>query len=217
MMAGEALPVRLCRLLLGVLALVAVARQFFEEAWLPEFSAANFFSYFTILSNIAAGTLLIRLGVAPRRGGARLIEWVRGGMTVYMATTGVVFAVLLDNGELGLTLPWVNTVMHRIIPIVLFLDWVLVRPRARVAYWRAVTWVAVPLLYAVYALARGAITGWFPYPFLRPEQVGGVAGVALHLSGMAGGILVASLLVAWLGNVRAPDTAARLSRTEATA
>lgn len=202
MLSSGAWIVRLARMLLGALAVVAVGRQFFAEVGLDDFSPVNFFSYFTILSNIATGLLLFRLGAAPGRGNRAVLEWLRGGMTVYMATTGVVFALLLDDGDLGLTLPWVNTVMHRVIPLVMLVDWLLVRPRARVAYGRAVVWLTVPLVYVAYALGRGAVTGWFPYPFLRPEEVGGVDGVLLHLVAMAVGIAAVSLLVAWMGNSR---------------
>ncbi|WP_019853368.1 Pr6Pr family membrane protein [Actinopolyspora mortivallis] len=202
MMSSGGWFVRLARVLLGALAIVAVGRQFLVEVWLPGFSPVNFFSYFTILSNIAAGLLLVRLGVAPGLGNRVWLEWLRGGMTVYMATTGIVFALLLDDGDLGLTLPWVNTVMHRVVPVVMFLDWLVVRPRARVGYGRALSWLFVPLAYVTYALVRGAVTGWFPYPFLRPEAVGGIDGVLLHLLFMALGIAAAAVLVAWLGNVR---------------
>ncbi|WP_244515622.1 Pr6Pr family membrane protein [Actinopolyspora xinjiangensis] len=202
MLSSRAWPVRLLRILFGALAVTAVGRQFLAEVGLPQFSPVNFFSYFTILSNIAAGVLLLRLGAAPGRDGHAVLEWWRGGMTVYMATTGIVFALLLDDGDLGLTLPWVNTVMHRVIPAVMFVDWMLVRPRARVGYGRALAWLAVPLVYVTYALVRGAVTGWFPYPFLRPGGAGGVDGVVLHLVVMALGIALAAMLVAWLGNIR---------------
>ncbi|SFT76066.1 FAR-17a/AIG1-like protein [Actinopolyspora lacussalsi subsp. righensis] len=199
MLSSRAWPVRLPRILLGALAVIAVGRQFAADLALPDFSPVNFFSYFTILSNIAAGALLIRLGAAPGRDGRAVLEWLRGGMTVYMATTGTVFALLLDGGD---SLPWVNTVMHHVMPVVMFVDWLLVRPRARIRYTSAFAWLTFPLVYVVYSLVRGAVTGWFPYPFLRPGTTGGVDGVALYLVVMTICIALAAMLVAWLGNIR---------------
>ncbi|MDR7302966.1 Pr6Pr family membrane protein [Haloactinomyces albus] len=202
MLASEVWPVRLLRLLFGGLAVLAVGAQFGREVVLPGFSPVNFFSYFTILSNSAAGLFLIGLALAPGRNRARLAEWLRGAMTVYLATTGIVYAVLLDTGELGLTLPWVNAVLHRVIPIVLFVDWLAVCPQCRVDYGKALAWIGVPMLYLVYSLTRGVVVDWYPYPFLQPVEVGGPAGVLLHILGIAVGIAAVSLLVAWAGNVR---------------
>ncbi len=107
--------------------------NFFYHAGGPHFCAANFFSYFTNLSNVGASVLLLGLALAPNTfesEGSR--AWLRGGATVYMATTGVVYALLLDgtSGGSDPSLPWVNTVVHRIMPLVLVLDWLLVRPGA---------------------------------------------------------------------------------------
>lgn len=207
-LASEVWTVRLFRLLCGGLAVLAVGAQFGREVVLPGFSPVNFFSYFTILSNSVAGLFLIGLALVPGRSRPRLGEWLRGAMTVYLATTGIVYAVLLDTGELGLTLPWVNAVLHRVIPIVLLVDWLVVRPQRRVDYGKALAWIGIPMLYLVYSFVRGAVVGWYPYPFLQPAEVGGVVGMLIHILGIAVGIAVASLLVAWVGNARVRSTEA---------
>lgn len=203
MLRSDSRVVRLVRLVLAGLALAAVATQFTHEVTLPGFSAVNFFSYFTILSNIAAGVTLVGLALVPvpRRTGA--VEGLRGALTVYLATTGLVFALLLADGDPGLTLPWVNNVTHRVMPLALLLDWLLVRQRGQVRYSRALLWLAAPIAYLGYSFARGAVVGWYPYPFLRPELVGGVDGVVVRLGVMAVCVAVGSLLVAWFGNARA--------------
>ncbi|RCW42886.1 hypothetical protein DFQ14_108146 [Halopolyspora algeriensis] len=208
MLASWIWPVRAVRLLLGGLALLAVGTQFTHEATLPGFSPVNFFSYFTILSNIAVGLLLVALGALPGTRHPRL-EWVRAAMVVYMATTGLVYAILLDTGDPGLTLPWVNTVLHRVMPAALFVDWLVIRPQRHLGYGKALAWSGVPVLYLAYSLVRGAVIGWYPYPFLQPVEVGGVAGMLVHILGIAAGIAAASLLVAWLGNVRVQSTQMR--------
>jgi hypothetical protein len=44
-----------------------------------------------------------------------------------------------------------------------------------------------------YVILRGADTGWYPYPFLNPGNVGGYGGVATYACGIA----VAFVLAAW--------------------
>lgn len=202
MLTPDAWFVRLARLVLGGLALAAVATQFAHEVVLPEFSAVNFFSYFTILSNIAAGLSLVTLALLPLPRRAGFAEGLRGALTVYLATTGLVFAVLLADGDPGLTLPWVNTVTHRVLPIALLVDWLLVRARCRVPYRMSLVWPVAPLVYIGYSLVRGYAVGWYPYPFLQPQLVGGVDGVVLRLGVMAVCVVAGSLLVALLGNAR---------------
>lgn len=113
-----------------------------------------------------------------------------------MSVTGVVYGLLLNGyqQELQTTIPWVNTVVHQLMPLVLIVDWLLDPPRDRLTIRRALIWLAYPLLYAAYSLIRGPIAGWYPYPFLNPDHVGGYAIVALYCIGIA----VGTLLFTWL-------------------
>ncbi len=97
----------------------------------PGARPANFFSFFTIQSNLVAAVALLVVGLRASRPRSLRLEALRGASTLYMAITGVVFAVLLSNiqEDLQLTLPWVNTVLHQVMPIVLVLDWLLDPPR----------------------------------------------------------------------------------------
>jgi hypothetical protein len=64
--------------------------------------------------------LLVGGAAAPRsRGWA----WIRGAVTFLMVVTGIVYAALLANEEVGLTAAWVDAVLHQVIPAVLLADW----------------------------------------------------------------------------------------------
>lgn len=41
-------------------------------------------------------------------------------------------------------------------------------------------WLIIPLLYSGYSIIRGAISGWYPYPFFNPAQSGSYGGVARY-------------------------------------
>lgn len=188
---------RIYRALFAMLALVAIAWQFSRGGTGPGARAANFFSYFTIEGNLFAAVVFLwgASGDADRRP-ASVVSLVRGAAVLYMSVTGVVYGLLLDGyqQELQTTLPWVNTVVHQVMPLVLVADWLLDPPRGRLTVRRALIWLAYPLLYAAYSLIRGPIADWYPYPFLDPDRVGGYGVVALYCVGIALG----TLLFAWL-------------------
>ncbi len=60
------------------------------------------------------------------------------------------------------------------------LDWLLAPPTVAIPLWRSVVWLAYPIVWTAYTLARGALVGWYPYPFLDPSN-GGYASVALYV------------------------------------
>jgi hypothetical protein len=164
-----------------VFALLAFGAVVTEIATLVErgrFAPVNFFSYFTVLSNVFAAAVLgwsaCQTKPSPR------LDWLRGAATLYMATTGLVFAVLLSGikGAAFTAVPWDNLVLHYMMPIVLVVDWLLYPPRRRIAFRRALGWLVFPFVYVAYSLVRGHATGWYPYPFLNPDKHG-YAGVAV--------------------------------------
>ena len=113
-----------------------------------------------------------------------------------MMTTGVVYGVLLaDTAGREITyVGWADTVVHRIMPIVIVTDWLIASPRTRLTLRAGLIWLSYPVLFLAYSLIRGPIVAWYPYPFLTPARVGGYAGVALY----AVGIALFILLVTWL-------------------
>jgi hypothetical protein len=166
----------------------------------------NFFSFFTIESNLMGIVVLLVGGAADPR--SRGWAWVRGAVTFYMVVTGIVYAALLANAEVGLTAVWVNSAMHQVIPAVLLLDWLCFPPWPSRAEggrgWSALAWLAFPLLYLAYSLSRGAAVDWYPYPFLDPRHPGGGYGrVALYCVVLAVLMALLALVVAAIGRWRA--------------
>lgn len=183
----------LARCAFGVLTLAAIGRQYAIHVS-AGYSVVNFFSYFTNLANLfAAGVLL--WGTARAWSGRRpsmAHERLRSMAVVYMTVVGVVFSVLLRDVDLGALLPWINVLLHYVMPVVVVADWML---RPGLAPTGARDWLlvpALPLLYVVYVLLRGALVGWYPYPFLNP-RLGGYASVMVHVAA----IVALFLLTQW--------------------
>lgn len=192
------------RLVFGLLVLVAIVYQLIYSSAKVDFSLANFFSYFTIQSNIIAALVFIKLALKPGLASNSRMVWLRGAAALYMVTTGTVYELILAPAEanLQLTLPWVNTVLHQLMPIVAFVDWCLYPAKLSLAKFKAVgLWLLYPLVYVAYTLVRGYHTGWYPYPFLNPG-VQGYSGVARWCLVIAIGIGLVGLALASIAQFR---------------
>jgi hypothetical protein len=142
------------------------------------FAAGNFFSYFTVESNTLAVVSLVLVAFAGVTGAtSRGLDFFRGAVAFCMTTVILIFIVLLSGysaSELT-AVPWDNTVLHYLMPIVIMLDWLLDGPRNGITFRAARFWLAIPLLYLAYSLIRGPIADWYPYPFMDPSTHGYLA------------------------------------------
>jgi hypothetical protein len=192
------------RLGFGTLALSALTYQFLLAAQKPGFNPVNFFSFFTNLSNILGAVVLIACALSARFARTKPGDLLRGAATVYLAVTFVVYWLLLNEitESLGIVVPWVNLVVHTIMPIVMLVDWLLNPPGGRLAWRSTGWWLAFPLIYFGYSVVRGASVGWYPYPFLNPALVGGLVGVAAYAAAMTLAFAGASAIMMWIAQPR---------------
>ncbi len=191
----------LWRLIRGATALVAIVAIVVQAKTLADagvLDVVNFFSYFTIQSNLIGVAVLLVLAAQGSRHRPAGLEGLRGAATVYLTVTYVVVVALLKGVDVGLQLPWVDVALHELTPVVIVLDWLIDPPSVPIGWRRSLGWLLYPLAWLVYTLVRGAIVGWYPYPFLNPAN-GGYGQVAVTTVV----ILVASAAVctfyAWLG------------------
>ncbi len=190
-----AIPQRLARRILGVfrvliavVEVVALVGNFEYVLGFRFFATANFFSYFTVQSAMAA---VVTLGIAA--GYALLAPddppWLgilRTVVTAYLLVSGIVFALIVSQASTRayrVDVPWSDTLLHFVVPALALIAWttdsiLAVNPPVP---WSTVGWVLVyPSLWLSYTLMRGAAVGWYPYFFLDEAQVGGPLGVAAY-------------------------------------
>lgn len=198
MMTAGAAPlwIRILRFAFAVLGIVALV-------WIPlrnigesGFSSANYFSYFTIESNVL-GVIVLLIG-AVRDPRDRRWQMVRGAATLYLLITGVVYAVLLAKVDVMLTDRWINDVLHSILPIVMVLDWILVPVTLGITRALIGSWLIYPAIYGAYTLIRGPIVDWYPYPFLDPRDQGYIS-LSIGLVILTGVFALLAVAVAALG------------------
>ena len=163
------------RLFFAALTLAAVGAQLGLGLRRETFSVVNFFSFFTIESNLLAALVFVITGVtALRSTGRNRFALLRGLATLAMTMTGVIYFLLLRGLEASLQtpVPWVNTVLHYVMPLAVLADWFVAPPGRSVRFGEALRWVLFPAAYVAYGLIRGALTGWYPYPFLNASEQG---------------------------------------------
>jgi hypothetical protein len=179
---------------------------------------ANFFSFFTILSNTASAVILATAAIWYLSQGRRAkveprwLAFLLAAVTTYMIVTGIVYNTLLRGIALepGSIVPWSNEILHLIGPLFLLLD-LFLGPFRRALPWRTVLGIVVfPLLWVAYTLLRAPFiinpgTGdpyWYPYPFLNPNNPGGWGSVVVYVIVIAAAIIAVALLVVWVGRRR---------------
>ena len=182
------------RLTLGLLVFGAIGWQFKIHVGLG-FPAINFFSYFTNLSNLFAASAFVAGGLRGFGGrkSAAGFDQVRFVSLVNMVIVGIVFSLLLRNVDLGSLLPWINVLLHYVMPCVVVIDWFVDPPATRLENSVLVRIAVIPALYLAYVLIRGSSTGWYPYPFMNPGVVAGYGAVAMYSVGIA----VTFVVVGW--------------------
>lgn len=176
---------RVAGLLIALLACMGLALQLgilLGGAWAKGHSgwgaAANFFSYFTILSNLLVAVSFAVPGAFWRS--AR----TRGGVTLYIAVVGLVYEGVLrrlwhPEGAQFIA----DLLLHDAVPLTVVAHWLFLRERGALRWRDPLAWLAYPAAYLVYALLRGATTGWWAYPFIDASALG-YARVLLNAAGL---------------------------------
>ena len=127
----------------------------------------RFLGFFTILTNI--GAAVVATAVASGR-----LEGLGGARARLMAATSTLLVGLVYS--VALRALWNPTGLQKVADVALHdgtpLLWLalwLLAPHSRLD-WREIGWALLPpLLYVVYAVARGSIEGWYAYWFLNPS------------------------------------------------
>ncbi|HEX4020186.1 MAG TPA: Pr6Pr family membrane protein [Acidobacteriaceae bacterium] len=168
----------------------------------PLFGAVvNYFSFFTILTNLLVAVVLsspfVLSGTTAGRFFAR--PTVLAGTAVYIAIVGATYFLLLRHlwNPQGLD-HLADVLLHDVVPVTYVLYWLIFVPKAALRWKHALLWLVYPAVYMVYTVAHGAITGWYPYPFIDVAVLG-YSHALNNAAGMLLAFLGAGLLVVVIG------------------
>lgn len=144
-----------------------------ESLWL---GVVNFFSFFTILTNIGVAKAVSLPLVLPDSRVGRFFRSpiVLGALAVYIFIVGMIYLLVLRKiwDPEGLQL-WADVALHYVTPVLFLLYWFIFVPKKQLKWWDSLVWLVPPFLYVVYSLVRGSFTGYYPYPFLDVGEIGG--------------------------------------------
>lgn len=139
------------------------------------FRTVNFFSYFTILSNILVALIATATALAPRSAIGRILmrPGVAGAAMLYISITGLIYFLVLRHlwQPEGLQF-WVDAIEHYAVPILFFAFWLFAVIKGRLTFDVVPKVLAFPLLFAAYTLIRGPFANWYPYPFIDAGELG---------------------------------------------
>lgn len=164
----------------------------------PQYYGWNLFSYFTIESNLIMVVVLLLAVVATWTGKplGRWYTYLRTATLVYMIITAIVYQVLLADPTLPFD--WHNFAMHRLAPLFMVVWWLIWPGQRPISASQANMLLIFPLIWILYTLIRAAILDWYPYPFLDPNQAGGLVGVLSYVLAISTGFIIVSQIVAWV-------------------
>jgi hypothetical protein len=162
-------------------------------------------SFFTIQSNILSGVTSAQLARNPNRDGP-VWRAVRLASLFGSTVTGIVYSTVL--AKVHEPHRWreasTNNVFHYVVPIMMALGWLLFGPRPRIEVRTTALAMLWPVAGIVYILIYGAITKWYPYPFLD-VTTHGYGRVIVNAVAVVAVLFVVTGLY-WLGDRRLPAT-----------
>lgn len=166
-------------------------------------AAWRFIAFFTILTNI--GTAMVATAIAFGSAG-----WLARPRARFIAATSITLVGLIYS--LWLRATWdpqglqklADHALHDAVPVLFLGAWV--AGLHEQLKWRDTLWALVPpALYAVYALARGAVDGFYAYWFLNPatQPPGEMAvSIAILLAVVAFIATVLNAIDHWIDDVK---------------
>ena len=159
----------------------------------------NFFSYFTILTNLLVAASLTCVLLIPNTKFGRLFSLLTAqtGVALYIAIVAIVANTLLV-GLVDLSgIEWVlDKMLHVVNPILYLVFWWFFRTKGTLHLHDGIYWLVYPVLYLVYTMIRGAVLHWYPYPFLNADKLG-YGRVSLNIGVMLLVFLAAGLLLVY--------------------
>jgi len=197
------------KLFAGVLSIVAWAAVILQFRLMIENPVApfnelvvRFFSYFTILSNVAVATFTGALFLS-RKNKWSVSQSILTGVAVSIFVVGLLYNIILRSISTPQGLARVvNETLHVLVPLAYVIFWYLFVPRKKLpigVIWR---WLLFPFLYIVFVLYRGNASGFYPYPFIDAGKLG-LHQALIHSVGVAAVFVLVSFAAWYLGNKRA--------------
>ncbi|MFD0750128.1 Pr6Pr family membrane protein [Mucilaginibacter calamicampi] len=168
--------------LLAILLWIGIVLQFYIS--IPDYldkgrtlggAIVQLLSYFTIQTNFLLALLLSLLVIKPQSKWARFFAQphVISAMAAYITIVGLVYHFMLRTQFHPVGLFKVTSdIFHIVSPIAFIAFWLFLVNKPLIKWINILLWLVYPLIYTIYILVRGALTGYYPYNFLEVNTLG---------------------------------------------
>lgn len=187
--------------IVALVAAISLAAQWVVSTGLmagagPWAVAWQMLGYFTVLGNAATLLLMIRAAATGRIGAK-----TAAAITAVMGVVGIGYHALLAGiwAHQGLAW-WADQGLHTAVPLLVAVWWLAFAPKAGLVGRDAFKWLVWPVGYAAYALIRGAVSGFYPYPFMDVSKLG-LAQSLVNIGVLAACFVVLGLLLIGIARV----------------
>ncbi|PXV53272.1 hypothetical protein SAMN04487785_11860 [Dyella jiangningensis] len=158
-----------------------------------------YLGYFTILTNGLVAGVLTAASFDTRSALPRFLQ--RPGVQTAAAMSIVIVSAVYNLMLRQLWNPsgWMlvaDMIVHDIMPPLYLLYWWLAVPKGSLRWSQVIAWQSYPAGYFAYVLLRGAVNGWYPYPFLDVKSLGYLQVLIDAVAVLVAFVVVALLLVA---------------------
>lgn len=171
-----------------------------HKGWSLTAALIQFFSFFTIQSNILAGLSLLALLLKPqsRLNSFFSKEYVFTGVLLYIIIVGLVYNTILRGiwQPTGLA-KLADELLHVINPLLFIACWLLFGRKRPLKWAQALKWLWYPFFYVIYILIRGALTNLYPYPFIDAGKLG-YSAIMINSLGLMVVFLLLGLLIVFI-------------------
>ncbi len=190
-----------------ILGWFALAAQLYINATakitpIPEM-IVRYFSYFTIQTNLLVVLCFTFLLLSPRSkwGSFFSKQQTQAAITVYIIIVGLIYNAILRFlwAPHGLQ-KIVDELMHSIIPLLVLIYWLVFSNKDRLQWKSVLPWLIYPFSYITYVLIRGAVSGFYPYPFINTAQLG-LNKVLVNSVGIALVFVLVSLAIVYVAKL----------------
>ena len=135
----------------------------------------RFFGYFTVDTNILVALSFTFIALQSNSNLGRFFRKVSTvtAITAYIIIVGITYNVFLRStwNPQGMQ-KLVDELLHSVIPIVYVIFWVAFVPAEKLKWKDSFPWLIYPIVYMIYAIIFGAITKYYPYPFVDVNELG---------------------------------------------
>lgn len=131
-------------------------------------------SFFTIQNNFLVALALTLMLLAPKSKWGHFFSKpsVLGGLALYIIIVCIVYQLILrkEQTQYGL-FRFCDEVFHSVSPLAFLIFWLVFITKDKLPWGKAFNWLIYPLIYFVYLIGRGALTGYYPYSFLDGNKL----------------------------------------------